>query len=166
MYRQKMKKWLAKMQAGKKGFIYLQKKEGRWKFDRGNGAMEVDRVYLCICTSEKILLEEIWQKGDSSKTNEDISIMVKDNEKVLITKGFLYNLGFGFEEAGEEKLILLYYRTGMSVSIMWGKSSDCQIYEAYGLNTADETNANKIDVLVDLLSMNYFDVKEGGEIYE
>lgn len=132
MSQEKMNKWLSKMQEGKEGFQYWQKHDGIWKSTKGGSALTLKTLYLYVCTPEKILLKDCWKLGDKGK-KQDIQIVMKDSQKILVSDNSGKVWRFGFGDVQKNERMLLIYRSDSVLEIIWGTSADENLCHAFCL---------------------------------
>lgn len=154
MYQEKINKWLSKMKEGKEGFQYWQKSNGIWMCAKGVKALTLDALYLCVRTPEKILLNEFWQTG-AEKEKQNIQIVMKDEQKILIADDSGNGWKFGFEGSDKEERLLLVCRRNEFMEIIWATSNDKGLCHAFSCGD-DFTSFSLMDSIFEFVNCNNF----------
>lgn len=138
MLENKLQKWILKAQEGNKDFRVLQRKQGNWKVKIERGMQDIDIIYLCVRSKEKILCEELWEKGKSESINQDLTIIMKGSKKAILTDESGNMWGFGFHESVEAVSFMACYRIAGALHLIWADSTGADINQAFGFCEAEE----------------------------
>ncbi|WP_370775454.1 hypothetical protein [Roseburia sp.] len=160
MLNDKLQKWILKAQENMNGFCFIQKKQGNWMVKIGQGIQDIDIIYLCVLENERVLREELWEKGQSKSESPDFTIITKNAKKAILAEESEHIWGFGFHESKENVRFMACYRISEALHLIWADSTGTEISQAFGICESRE-KANQMDCLFSFLkTKNTVDEKE------
>ena len=152
MEKRKILKWIGKAMEGDARYQVLQKQHEAWKFISEGKVHNVDVVYLCVYNKNNIIFKTYWKEGMEKDEKQEFSIVIKEEKKLLFSDNKSEKVwGFGFKDGTQDVGILLCYRIGGIIQIIWSKSSDDYLKVAY---SCSEEVDEGIDCLFEVLNLS------------
>lgn len=139
MYLEKAKKWINKTENGKDGYLCIQNSQEGYCYYINGTIHQVDEMYVCIRSKNKIVFIEQWKKNSGESDAQKMTILVKDMQKVIIINENEQAWGFGFCDMKQDAEMMICYKIDNVIGIMWAESKEKYINYADCYNRFDES---------------------------